>query len=101
MITDNFVMWETKLSIVDWVYSKTQILRETLKTQYHLRVESNVSLKVEHLFRLDACLRMEKLLALDVWDVVMEVLHSNIRNHQPNKQQGICLLNSNTSGPKR
>ena len=40
-ITDNIVMWETRLSSVDWVYFKTQVLLETLKTQNQPRVESN------------------------------------------------------------
>ena len=31
--TDNFVMRDTRLSIVDWVCSKTQILLATLRTQ--------------------------------------------------------------------
>ena len=43
-------MWATRLSIVDWVYSKTQILLETLKTLNQPQGESNVSLEVEHLF---------------------------------------------------
>ena len=33
MTTDNFVMRDTRLSIVDWVCSKTQILLATLRTQ--------------------------------------------------------------------
>ena len=33
MITNNIVMWETRLSIVDWVYSWTQTVFATLKTQ--------------------------------------------------------------------
>ena len=40
--TDNGVMWETRLSNVDWVYSKTQILLATVRNQNQLRVESSV-----------------------------------------------------------
>ena len=47
--TDNIVMWVTQLSIVDWVYSKTQILLVTLKTRNQLQGESWVSSEVEHL----------------------------------------------------
>ena len=45
-------MWETRLGIVDWVYSKTQILLETLmKTLNQLGGESYVIFRrVEHLF---------------------------------------------------
>ena len=35
--TDKIVMWVTRLSIVDWVYSKTQILQATLRTQHQRR----------------------------------------------------------------
>ena len=91
-------MCETRLSIVDWVYSKTQLLLVTLRTQDQLRRESYVSLEVEHLspsvgcvrnkrqfstflqdqksLRWIAGLRMGGLLALDLWDVVMEVIRS-------------------------
>ena len=31
--TNNIVMWRTRLSFVDWVYSKTLILLATLRTQ--------------------------------------------------------------------
>ena len=51
MTTDNSVMWETRLSTVDWVYSKTQILLETLKIKkINIRGESCVSLEVERVF---------------------------------------------------
>ena len=54
MITDKSVTWVTRLSIVDWVDSKTQILLETLKTLNQLRGETCVSSEVEHYsFKLD------------------------------------------------
>ena len=99
-------MCVTRLSIVEWVYSKTQILLETLKTPNQLQEESFVSLEVEHLFlgvgcarnkssvshssteseiiSLDAGLRMDGLLALDLWDIVIEVLRSTNDTVQPN-----------------
>ena len=39
----NIVMWETRLSIVDWVYSKTQTLLAPLRIRHQLRGESCVS----------------------------------------------------------
>ena len=38
--TDNIVMWVTRLSIVDWVYSKTQTLLATLRFQSQPRKRS-------------------------------------------------------------
>ena len=50
LICDNIFMWETRLSIVDWVCSKTRALLETLKTQNQPWGKSYVSSEVEHLF---------------------------------------------------
>ena len=36
MTSDNIVMWVTRLSIVDWVYSKTQILLATFRLEINL-----------------------------------------------------------------
>ena len=49
MTVKNVVMWETQLSIVDWVYSKTEILLEILKTPNQTREESFVFSEVERL----------------------------------------------------
>ena len=82
---DNIVMRATRLSIVDCVYSKTQFLLATLRILNQLRVESCVSLEAEHLspsvgctsiISMDAGLRMDVLLVLDLRDVVIEVLRS-------------------------
>ena len=48
MITDNVVVWETRLSTVDWVYSKTQISLETLKILNELRRELYDQTSVSH-----------------------------------------------------
>ena len=94
------VMWVTPLTIVDKVYSKTQILLATLRTQNQPRKESQVlfgsrtcvaiswmckkQTSVSHssteseIVSLDAGLRMDGLLALDLWDVVIELLRSTI-----------------------
>ena len=50
-ISDSTVMWETRHSIVEWVCSKTQILRATMRTRNQLQEESRVSLEAEHLFQ--------------------------------------------------
>ena len=57
MITDIIVMWETRLSIVYWVYSKTQILLVTLKMPSQPRVEADVSSQVEHVSPHFVCAR--------------------------------------------
>ena len=51
---------ETRLSIVDWAFSKTQILLATLRTQNQLREESYVFLEVEHLFLSVGCARNKR-----------------------------------------
>ena len=106
MTTDKIVMWGTRLSIVDWVYFKTQILLETLSLNQP-RGESYVSSDVEHfastswtckkqtsvshssteseVISLDDGLRIDGILgipALDLWDVVIKVLHSSKNTHQ-------------------
>ena len=100
-------MWVIQLNTADWVYSKTQILLVTLKIQNQLQEESYVSLEVEQLLplvgcakkqtsvchrsaeseiiSLDAGLRMDGILALNLWDVVIEVLHSS-NNVPPTKR---------------
>ena len=55
--TSLFFMWVIQLDIVDWVYSKTQILLATLKTLNQLRVTLYVSSEVEHLFPEVGCAR--------------------------------------------
>ena len=101
----------TRLSIVGWVYSKTQLLLGTLRIQNQLGEESYVLLEVEHLFlvkcvrnkrqyptvlpnqksfiSLDAGLRTNGFPAFDLWDVVMEVLRSS----NTKQAAGNCLRN--------
>ena len=88
-----------QLNTADCVYSKNQILLVTLKIRNQLQEESYVFLEVEHLFQLvgcakkqtsvchrsaesetislDAGLRMDGIFAIDLWDVVIEVIHSS------------------------
>ena len=90
-------MWVIRHSNVDWDCSKTQILLETLKILNLLREESWVSWEVENSFLLVGCarnklqslivqpslklflwtlVRMDGIPALDLWDLVIEVLRS-------------------------
>ena len=58
---DHIVMWVTRLSIVDWVYSKTQILLTTLRTENQPREEgSYVFLETELLSPLVGCARSKR-----------------------------------------
>ena len=95
-------MWAMRLNIVDWGYFKIQILQEILKTQNQHQAEFCALLKVEHLYRsvgsarskrqyltapqnlsLEAGLRMDGLRALDLWDLVIEVLGTTRRIPKP------------------
>ena len=84
MITDNIVMWETRLSVVDGVSANIQISLETLKIVNQLRGEINVSSEVEHWSSLDL-------------QEVIGVLHS-LRNTESPAQEaaGKRMRNSNT-----
>ena len=123
-------MWETRLSIVDWVYSKTQTLLATLRTQSQLRVGCYVSSEVEHLSLSVGCARnkrqyptvlqilklscwmldqdMDGLFALDLWVVVVEVLRSTNNTKKPTRfvsqnweRTEFHLNNSKISHPTR
>ena len=96
-------MWEHGTALRTWVCSKTQTLLDTLKTRNQPQEESCVFLETEHLsspnvhetncclaqfyivgdYFMDAGLRMVGLLALDLWDVVTEVVRSTSNTVQP------------------
>ena len=92
-------MWETRHSIADWVCFKTHILLEILRTRNQFQVVSCVFLAVgwmckkqtsvshssteSEVILLDVGLRMDGLFALDLWDIVIEVLRSTNNNVQP------------------
>ena len=106
MLTDNVVMWETRLSTVDRVYSKTQIFAGDLEdfksssggvlcifgSQTFVLVtigwmcmkqtSLSHSCTESKIISLDAGLRTDGTPALDLWDVVIEVLHSAKNTHQ-------------------
>ena len=100
-------MCETRHSIVFWVYFKTQTLLETLKILNLSRGEFGVSSEVERVFlqvgcarnkfqshtsteseviSLDAGLRLDGIPALDLWDLIVTVLHGN--TNQSDQVQG-------------
>ena len=106
--TDTIAIEETQISIVEWVSSKTRILLSTLKTLNQLQCESFVFPEVEHgsteseVFSLGAGFRMNGLFAVDLWDVVIEVLHSS--NNTKSSIQGAAgnrLRNSNTKSKRQ
>ena len=123
-MTTDVVMLVTRLSIVDWVYSKTQILLATLRTLNQLQVESHVSSEVEtfvpiswmckkqtsvshsstesDIFSLDAGLRKDGLFALDLWDIAIEVLLSrNNTTRQGRQAQGnLCTAGNHSPTEK-
>ena len=67
-MTTDIVMWETRVSIVDWVYFRTQILLATLRTRNQLREESYVSSDAERLSPSVGC-AISKLLSRTVYRV--------------------------------
>ena len=116
-------MWVTRLSTVDWVYSKTQTVLATLKTRNQLRGESHESSEVEHsspiswmckkqasvshsstaseIISLDAGFRMDGLFALDLCDVVIEVSRSSKSTESPTHGVGGNCSRNHTSKPKQ
>ena len=76
-------MWETRLRIVDWVYFKTQIMLETLKTLSQLR-ENLVYLRKSNIcsHKLDVpegkrqCLTVPQNRKLFLWMLVCELKDS-------------------------
>ena len=96
MTTNSIVMWETLQNNADWDCFKTPILREILRIQNPREVEHCAFLEVIRLFqsvgcvrnklqfrtvqqnlRLDTGLRLDGLPALELWDLIVAVLHGN------------------------
>ena len=109
----NIVMWQTRLRIVDWVHSNTQTLLATLRIQNQPREVlcifasrtfvpiswmRNKQTSLSHsstdseIISLGAGLRMDGLPALDLWDVVIEVLRSTNNTARPSRlaQGNLC-----------
>ena len=57
MNSENIVMWVTQLSIVDWVFFKTQTLLATLRIQNQPQEVCCVSSEAAHLFPSAGCAR--------------------------------------------
>ena len=91
MITDNIVMWEIRLSIVDEVYFKTPNMldsegvlcifgsRTFVPMSWMCKKQTSVSHSSmeSEIISLVAGLRMDGIPALDLWDLVIEVLPSS------------------------
>ena len=109
-------------AFVDWVYSKTQILLATLRTQNQLgrmlcifgsrtvvpvgwmcKKQTSVprGSTESEIIALDAGLRMDVLLALDLWDVVIEVLRSSKSTASPTHQAAGNCSQNHKSKPKQ
>ena len=100
---NSILMWVTLPNKADWDCFKIQILLEILRTQNLLRVESYSFLELVHLFprswmgkkqtavphssieseiiSLDARLRLDRITALDLWDLIVAVLGNTTQNH--------------------
>ena len=125
--TSNVVLWVTRLSIDDRAHSKTQTLlrfgRFTMNLGWNLmylgkrtfvpicwmcKKQTSVShgSTASEIISLDAGLIMDGLLALDLWDVVKEVLRSSNSTKSPKTKPatGNCLRDperDRTSKPNR
>ena len=106
MITNNIVMWETLPNNAEWDCFKTPILQEILRIQNLHQVEHCAFLEAIRLFQsvgcvrnklqfhssteseiisLDAGLRLDGIPALDLWDLIVAVLHGN--TYQSNQER--------------
>ena len=86
MSTDGVVMWETSIGIILGVSESRTFVPMSWMSWKQTSV-SHSSTESE-IISLDAGLRMDGLLALDFWDMVIEVLRSsNSTKHQPTPQQ--------------
>ena len=105
MNTNSIVMWETLPNNADWDCFKTPILQEILRIQNLRQVEHCAFLEVIRLFQsvckkqtsvshfsteseiisLDAGLRLDGIPALDLWDLIVAVLHGN--TYQSNQER--------------
>ena len=86
MIANNIVMWETLQNNADWDCFRTPILQEILRTRNLLQVEhcafseatrSFQSAGCSEITSLDPGLRMDGIPALDLWGLIVTVLHGN------------------------
>ena len=113
----NLVMWETLHNNADWDCFRTLSLLEILKTQNRPRVRNPVYLWKSHvcsqklsdshsstefeIISLDAGVRMDGIPALDLWDLVIEVLHSSSNRSKKSKENVTGNLLHDTSPRKQ
>ena len=108
VITNNIVLWVILQNKADWDCFKTPILQEILRIQNLHQVEHCAFSEVIRLFQsvgcvkkqtsvshssteseiisLDAGLRLDGIPGLDLWDLIVAVLHGN--THQSNQEMG-------------
>ena len=105
-------MWVILQNNADWDCFKTPILQEISRIQNPLRVEHCAFLEVIHLFRsvgcvrnklqfrtVQQCLRMDGVPALDLWDLIVTVLHGNTnRSEQVQGDQSTSLTRRKIPG---
>ena len=111
MNTNNIVMWVILPNNADWDCFKILTSREILKIQNPLRAEHYVFSEVIHLFpiswmckkqtavshssteseiiSLDTGLRLDGLPALELWDLIVAVLHGNT-NQSHKERRDLC-----------
>ena len=108
--TNNIVMWVTLQNSADWDCFKTLTSREILKIRNPLLEEHCASLEVMHWFQsvgcvrnklqfrtvqpnqksflLDAVLRLDGISSLDLWHLIVAVLHGNTnQSHKERRDQ--------------
>ena len=111
---------KTRLSVVDWVHSKTQILLATLRTQNQPRGESHVFSEVEHSPPSVGCARNKRqyptvlqnqksfrwILDCEWMDYLLLIcgkccVHRRVPNHQPTGQHETARELTNPHPNKR
>ena len=93
--SDNIVIWATLLSIVDWVYFKTQTLLATLRTQnlpLHQLDVQEVNVSIPQFYKIwnrffGYWTAQESLPALDLGDIVFKVFSST---NNTARQNNLC-----------
>ena len=103
MNTNNFALWETLPNNADWDCFKTPILQDILRIQKSTsggtlyvfgshtfvpiswmckeQISVSHSPKESEIISLDIGLRLDRILALDWWDLIVSVLGNTIQTH--------------------
>ena len=113
MNTNSIVMWETLPNIADWDCFKTLTSREILKIQNPLlepyifpiswmcKTQTSVSHSSteSEIISLDAGLRLYGRPALDLWDLIVAILHGN--TYQSRQERGNLCTHSVRARPHK